>query len=210
MQVKVENLNFKYDNSKELVIKDFSLEVEEGEIVAILGPSGGGKSTVLRLLAGLEEPVSGKIIIKDKVIVGENKFLPPEERGVGMVFQDYALFPHLTVYDNVKFGLYKLSKEEQKIRVAEVLKLVKLEEYEKRYPYELSGGQQQRVALARALAPKPSILLMDEPFSNLDGHLRGKIREELKEIIKNQNTTCIFVTHDKEDVEAISDRVVSV
>lgn len=210
MQVSVKNLSFKYDNSKDLVIKDFSLQVEEGEIVAILGPSGGGKSTVLRLIAGLEEPVSGEIIIKDKIVVDENKFLPPEEREVGMVFQDYALFPHLTVYDNIRFGLHKLSKNEQKKRVHDVLRLVNLEEYEKRYPYELSGGQQQRVALARALAPKPSILLMDEPFSNLDGHLRGKIREELKEIIKNEKTTCIFVTHDREDVDAISDRVVSV
>lgn len=210
MQVKVKDLSFKYDNSKDLVIKDFSLEISEGEIVSILGASGCGKSTVLRLIAGLEEPTSGEIKIKDKVVVNDKTFLPPEERGVGMVFQDYALFPHLTVYENIKFGLHKMSKDEQKKRVAEVLKLVNLEEYEKRYPYELSGGQQQRVALARAIAPKPSILLMDEPFSNLDSHLRGKIRAELKEIIKSSNTTCIFVTHDIEDVNAISDRVVRV
>lgn len=210
MQVKVNDLSFKYDNSKDLVIKDFSLEINEGEIVSILGASGCGKSTVLRLIAGLEEPTSGEIKIKDKVVVNDKTFLPPEERGVGMVFQDYALFPHLTVYENIKFGLHKISKDEQKKRVAEVLKLVNLEEYEKRYPYELSGGQQQRVALARAIAPKPSILLMDEPFSNLDSHLRGKIRAELKEIIKASNTTCIFVTHDIEDVNAISDRVIRV
>ncbi|MGL5379204.1 ABC transporter ATP-binding protein [Clostridium sp.] len=210
MQVKVKDLSFKYDNSKDLVIKDFSLEINEGEIVSILGASGCGKSTVLRLIAGLEEPTSGEIKIKDKVVVNDKVFLHPEERGVGMVFQDYALFPHLTVYENIKFGLHKISKDEQKKRVAEVLKLVNLEEYEKRYPYELSGGQQQRVALARAIAPKPSILLMDEPFSNLDSHLRGKIRAELKEIIKASNTTCIFVTHDIEDVNAISDRVIRV
>ncbi|MEG2354089.1 MAG: ABC transporter ATP-binding protein [Clostridium sp.] len=210
MQVKVNNLCFKYDNSMDFVIKDFSLDINKGEIVAILGPSGCGKSTVLRLIAGLEEPSSGEIIINNKIVVDDKVFLQPEEREVGMVFQDYALFPHLTVYENIRFGLHKLSKEEQKLRGDEVLKLVNLGEFIKRYPYELSGGQQQRVALARALAPKPSVLLMDEPFSNLDSHLRGKIREELKEIIKRANTTCIFVTHDIEDVNAISDRVIRV
>ncbi|GAB6169845.1 hypothetical protein JCM1393_23050 [Clostridium carnis] len=208
MQVKVKNLSFKYDNSDSLVINDFSIEIEKGEIVAILGASGCGKSTILRLIAGLEEPNSGEIIINNKVVVNNTNFLKPEERGVGMLFQDYALFPHLTVYENIKFGLYKLSKKEQKIRVDEVLNLVNLKGYETRYPYELSGGQQQRVALARALAPKPSVLLMDEPFSNLDSHLRTKIREELRDIIKKSNTTCIFVTHDIEDVNAISDRTI--
>lgn len=210
MQVQVKNLDFKYDNSKDLVIKNFSLDIDKGEIVAILGPSGCGKSTILRLIAGLEEPSSGEININNKIVVSNKLFLNPEERGVGMVFQDYALFPHLTVYENIRFGLHKLSKEEQKSRVNEVLKLVNLEEFINRYPYELSGGQQQRVALARALAPKPSVLLMDEPFSNLDSHLRSKIRIELKEIIEKSNTTCVFVTHDIEDVRAISSRVISV
>lgn len=210
MQVKIKDLSFKYDNSKDMIIDKFSLNIEEGEIVAILGASGCGKSTILRLIAGLEEPYSGEIILGNKIVVTDEKFVSPEDREVGMVFQDYALFPHLNVYENIKFGLHKISKNEQKEIVENMIKLVNLEGYENRYPYELSGGQQQRVALARALAPKPVIILMDEPFSNLDSHLRGKIREELKEIIKKSKTTCIFVTHDIEDVKAISDRVVKV
>ncbi|CDG01678.1 Putative ABC-type transport system ATP-binding protein (Probable substrate iron(III)) [Clostridium chauvoei JF4335] len=191
-----------------MVIDNFSMNIDNGEIVAILGPSGCGKSTILRLIAGLEEPILGEIEIENKVVVNEEKFIQPENRSVGMVFQDYALFPHLNIYENIKFGLNKFSKEEQKDIVLNMIKLVNLQGYEKRYPYELSGGQQQRVALARALAPKPLVLLMDEPFSNLDSHLRGKIREELKSIIKKSKTTCIFVTHDIEDVNAISDRVI--
>ncbi|AYE33019.1 ABC transporter ATP-binding protein [Clostridium septicum] len=210
MQVKIKDLSFKYDNSKDMIIDKFSLNIEKGEIVAILGASGCGKSTILRLIAGLEEPYSGEIILGNKIVVTDEKFVSPEDREVGMVFQDYALFPHLNVYENIKFGLHKISKKEQKEIVENMIKLVNLEGYENRYPYELSGGQQQRVALARALAPKPVIILMDEPFSNLDSHLRGKIREELKEIIKKSKTTCIFVTHDIEDVKAISDRVVKV
>lgn len=208
VQVKIKDLCFKYDNAKENTIDNLSLEIYKGEIVSILGPSGCGKSTVLRLIAGLEEGTSGEIVIRDKVVVDKDTFVEPENREVGMVFQDYALFPHLNVVENIKFGLHKFSKEEKNKRVEEVLQLVNLKGFEKRYPYELSGGQQQRVALARALAPNPSILLMDEPFSNLDSHLREKIRGELKDIIKASKATCIFVTHDIEDVNAISDRVI--
>lgn len=208
MYIDIKNLSFKYDNSKENVLDNFSLGIEQGDIVAILGQSGCGKSTLLRLISGLEAPHEGEIVINGKIVVDDNIFIQPENRGVGMLFQDYALFPHMTVIQNIGFGLHKLQKKDRQKRIDEVLELVNLEEYGDRYPYELSGGQQQRVALARAIAPKPTILSMDEPFSNLDADLRSKIRLELKDILKKENITCIFVTHDKADVDAISDRVV--
>lgn len=208
MYVEIKNLYFKYKNAQEDTIKDFTLNIAEGEILSILGKSGSGKSTVLRLLAGLERPSQGVIKINNQVMVNQNSFLFPENRGVGMVFQDYALFPHMTVEQNIKYGLKRLSKKEQDERVKEVLQLVNLEDLKKRYPYELSGGQQQRIALARALAPKPSILLLDEPFSNLDADLQIKIRDELKIILKKAGITSIFVTHDREDAKALADSVV--
>jgi iron(III) transport system ATP-binding protein len=208
MSVKINNLKFRYKNSKEDTINNFNIEINSGEIISILGQSGSGKSTVLRLISGLEEPSQGEIIIDNKVMVSNKEFVYPEKRGVGMVFQDYALFPHMTIAQNVKFGLKKLNKLEKERRMEEVLELVNLSEYTERYPYELSGGQQQRVALARALAPKPSLLLLDEPFSNLDADLQSKIRNELKNILKKANTTSIFVTHDKEDSIAIADKVI--
>lgn len=208
MYVEIKGLKFKYKNAKEDTIKNFSIGIEKGEIISILGQSGSGKSTVLRLLAGLEDPKGGKIKIDENPMVDDNTFVLPEKRGIGMVFQDYALFPHMTVAQNIKFGLKKMNRKEQDERLKEVLKLVDMEKYHTRYPYELSGGQQQRVALARAVAPKPSLLLLDEPFSNLDADLQVKIREELKKIIKLTGITSIFVTHDKEDSKAIADRVV--
>jgi iron(III) transport system ATP-binding protein len=208
MSVKINNLKFRYKNSKEDTINNFNIEINSGELISILGQSGSGKSTVLRLISGLEEPSQGEIIIDNKVMVSNKEFVYPEKRGVGMVFQDYALFPHMTIAQNVKFGLKKLNKLEKERRMEEVLELVNLSEYTERYPYELSGGQQQRVALARALAPKPSLLLLDEPFSNLDADLQSKIRNELKNILKKANTTSIFVTHDKEDSIAIADKVI--
>lgn len=206
--LEIKNLDFKYKKSEKFVLKDFSLDIDKGDIVGILGKSGSGKSTLLRLIAGLEAPSDGKIVLKGEILVDNKIFIPPEKRGIGMLFQDYALFPHLKVYDNIAFGLHKLKKEERKDRVDEVLDLVGLSEYKKRYPYELSGGQQQRVALARALAPKPKIFLMDEPFSNLDADLKSKIRMELKKILKVENMTCLFVTHDRLDAEEISDKII--
>lgn len=208
MYVQIKGLNFRYKNSKEETIRDFNVNMVEGETLSILGESGSGKSTILRLVAGLEVPTSGTIVIDNRIMVDDQTFVPPENRGLGMVFQDYALFPHMTVEANVKFGLRKMSKREKDRRLKEVLELVNLAGYASRFPYELSGGQQQRIALARALAPAPSLLLLDEPFSNLDRDLHYKIREELKIILKQTGTTSIFVTHDSDDAIFIADRVV--
>jgi iron(III) transport system ATP-binding protein len=199
---------FSFPKSKEQTVANFSLSLDRGEIVGILGPSGSGKSTILRLIAGLETPRAGTIAVDGKTLCDARTYLTPETRGIGMVFQDYALFPHLTVARNVTFGLHQLSKSERAKRLKDMLALVHLTDFAERYPHELSGGQQQRVALARALAPKPSVLLMDEPFSNLDADLRSRIREELKDILKAERMTCIFVTHDQEDVQAICDRTI--
>lgn len=204
----ISNLTFQYDKGNEHVLSGFSMQLEQGEVVGVLGQSGCGKSTLLRLIAGLESPHSGRISIGGTAMVDSNVFVSPESRGVGMVFQDYALFPHLTVENNILFGLHRLAKKERAARLYEMLGLVQLREYAKRYPHELSGGQQQRVAFARALAPRPSILLMDEPFSNLDADLKGKIRDELKQLLRAANITSILVTHDKEDADAICDRIV--
>ncbi|MCO1604354.1 ABC transporter ATP-binding protein [Desulfosporosinus nitroreducens] len=208
MFAEIRGLSFRYKNSSVDNVKDFNLEMNQGEVTCILGESGSGKSTVLRLLAGLEFPLNGQMQINGKILFNEDKFVLPEKRGIGMVFQDYALFPHMTVEENIRFGLTNLSKQEKTERIREMLELVHLEDYAKRYPYELSGGQQQRVAIARAVAPKPSILLLDEPFSNLDAHLRQSIREELNGILKDTGMTSIFVTHDREDAKSIADQVV--
>lgn len=204
----VKNLTFGYASGNGSVIRDFSLQMEQGEVVGLLGNSGCGKSTLLRLIAGLESPKSGRIQIDGKVLVDQGQFVEPEQRGVGMIFQDYALFPHLTVEQNILFGLHRLSKAERLVRLKEMLALVQLEGYGKRYPHELSGGQQQRVAFARALAPRPAILLMDEPFSNLDAELKTKIRDDLKRMLRAAKMTSILVTHDKADAETICDRII--
>ncbi|MED1725514.1 ABC transporter ATP-binding protein [Brevibacillus parabrevis] len=204
----LENVTFGYDTGSGPVVRDFSLRMEQGEIVGILGSSGCGKSTLLRLIAGLEAPAGGRILIAGKVLVDPQQFVEPEHRGVGMIFQDYALFPHLTVEQNILFGLHRLTKREREQRLGEMLSLVQMEGYGKRYPHELSGGQQQRVAFARALAPRPAILLMDEPFSNLDADLKKKIREDLKQLLRHAHITTILVTHDKEDAETICDRII--
>ncbi|WP_078551268.1 ABC transporter ATP-binding protein [Bacillus alkalicellulosilyticus] len=189
-------------------VDNLSLHIEKGEIITLLGPSGCGKTTTLRMLAGFEQPSTGTIQVGDEVVFKDGRSLPPEKRGIGMVFQDYALFPHLTIEKNVMFGLNKWSTKQKKERVREVLELVGLSEFNKRYPSELSGGQQQRVALARALAPRPHVILMDEPFSNLDAGLREKMRYEVTAILRKADTTAIIVTHDQKDAFAVSDRVV--
>ena len=200
------NLFFRYRNSVEDVLKNVNFNANKGEITAIIGESGSGKSTLLRILAGLEVPQKGKLTIDDRVLIDEETFIPVEKRGIGMVFQDYALFPHLSVEKNVLFGMNKKDKKLVQKRIHEVLDLVSMKEFIKRYPHELSGGQQQRIALARALAPRPGVILLDEPFSNLDANLQGKIRNELKTILKTSGETAVFVSHDKDDLE-VADNV---
>jgi iron(III) transport system ATP-binding protein len=185
-------------------VDDLSLRVAEGEILALLGPSGCGKTTTLRLIAGLETPDTGTITLRGRIVAGSGHAVPPEERGVGIVFQDYALFPHLSVRDNVGFGLPRAGRRG---RVDDVLALVGLEDLARRYPHELSGGQQQRVALARALAPAPALMLLDEPFSNLDADLRAQMRDEVERILRSSATTAVFVTHDQEEAFTLADRV---
>ncbi|ELZ95472.1 ABC transporter ATP-binding protein [Haloferax sulfurifontis] len=191
----------------ESVIDDLSLSVEEGEILTLLGPSGCGKTTTLRLIAGLDRPDGGEVRLNGNVVSGGDTFRAPEERGVGVVFQEFALFPHLTAAENIAFGLKDLDEAARDERVADLLDLVGLETQGDSYPDELSGGQQQRVALARSLAPEPAILLLDEPFSNLDVDLRVQMREEVRRILKEAGVTAVSVTHDQEEAMSISDRV---
>ena len=183
------------------------LDLERGAFLALLGPSGCGKTTTLRLIAGFERPDGGAIVLSGKVVADGRVYVTPEKRNVGMVFQDYALFPHLTVAQNVAFGLQKGKNNQRAQQVEAVLALMDLNGLGKRYPHELSGGQQQRVALARALAPRPSLILLDEPFSNLDADLRTQVRQEVRNILKDTGTTAILVTHDQEEVLGIADKV---
>ena len=184
----------------------FDIAVEEGQTLTLLGPSGCGKTTALRVIAGFERPDAGLVSVGGVPVAGPGLHVSPERRRVGMVFQDYALFPHMSVAANVSYGLAKAERKDSK-RVAEVLELVGLSGTEKRLPHELSGGQQQRVALARALAPSPAVILLDEPFSNLDASLRQRVRRELKEILREARATALFVTHDQEEALSLSDLV---
>ena len=198
-----------YTDDQPPAVQGLSLRVERGQILALLGPSGCGKTTTLRLIAGFEVPDAGQISIGSRVVADSSSGLcvPPETRGVGVVFQDYALFPHLTVQANVAFGLHGLRRAERMARVREVLTLVDLEAFGARYPHELSGGQQQRVATARALAPAPTLMLLDEPFSNLDADLRAQMRDEIERVLRATGTTAVFVTHDQEEAFALADQV---
>ena len=181
-----------------------SLCVARGEVVALLGPSGCGKTTLLRLIAGFEHPDGGSVTVDGRLVAGAGAWVSPEARRIGMVFQDYALFPHLTVAANVGFGL---PRREREARVPELLAVVGLKGLEKRYPHELSGGQQQRVALARALAPAPELVLLDDPWSNVDPFLRETLRAEVAEIIRPLGVTVLLVTHDREDAFSLADRI---
>lgn len=197
----------KQSYGQRIVIDDLSLVLEEGEIGCLLGSSGCGKTTALRCIAGFESISAGKIRLNGVCVSSAEIFIPPEQRQIGMVFQDYALFPHLDVAKNIGFGLHRLSRSERERRVEELLSVVQLTNVSKQYPHELSGGQQQRVALARALAPKPALLLLDEPFSNLDVSLREQLSLEVRDIIKKQGITAILVTHDQAEAFAIADKI---
>ncbi|HEX9758477.1 MAG TPA: ABC transporter ATP-binding protein [Nitrospiria bacterium] len=196
-----------YSKSEGPAVENISLDIEKGEVLALLGPSGSGKTTILRLIAGFEIPEQGKVFLRGKEVSAPNHCLPPEKRGVGMVFQDYGLFPHLTVEKNIAFGLIRDSLSERSRKVKNILSLVGLTSLEHRYPHELSGGQQQRVALARALAPNPILVLLDEPFSNLDPDMRSRMREEVDQILTRMGMTAVLVTHDHEEAFAMADKV---
>ena len=185
-------------------VDEVTLEVERGELFAVLGPSGCGKTTLLRLIMGFERPDAGRVAVGDRPMAGPGTFVPPERRRIGMVFQDYALFPHLTVERNVAFGLPRRDRARTVVRT---LELVGLQHKPGRYPHELSGGERQRVALARALAPGPEVVLLDEPFSSLDATLRGDLRREVELILRETGTTAVLVTHDQEEALSLADRL---
>jgi len=207
--VHLEHVTKRFGADRPPATDGLSFTVESGRILALLGPSGCGKTTTLRLIAGFETPDQGRIAIAGRTVADADRgiHVEPEARGVGVVFQDYALFPHLTIGQNVGFGLERASRSERRARVAQVLDLVGLTDFAERYPHELSGGQQQRVAVARALAPAPTLILLDEPFSNLDADLRAQMRDEVEKILRATGTTAIFVTHDQEEAFTIADQV---
>ncbi|WP_257263390.1 ABC transporter ATP-binding protein [Endozoicomonas sp. ONNA2] len=193
-----------------LVLAGLNLAIEDGEIVGLLGPSGCGKSTLLKAIAGLIQPISGTIELHGKEVSSAARVTPPEQRGIGMIFQDYALFPHLTVFDNISFGLkgtFGRNKPQVRQRVQDMLRLVNLYGLHQRYPHELSGGQQQRVAIARALANEPSIVLLDEPFSNIDSQVRQPLVREIRDILKQQKVAGLLVTHSREEGFAFADTI---
>ena len=188
-------------------LTDITLTAEPGEVLCLLGPSGSGKTTLLRIAAGIEVQSGGRVLLNDREIAGPSLFLPPEQRSIGLVFQDFALFPHLTILDNVRFGLTALSADEARKEAMISLRRVGLESHANAYPHILSGGEQQRVALARAIAPRPAVLLMDEPFSGLDSRLKDTVRAETLAILRHSRATAIVVTHDAEEAMRMGDRI---
>lgn len=207
MFLEVSDLSVQYPRQSSPAVQGVKLRLRRGEIGVLIGPSGCGKTTLLRAVAGLETVQSGRIVLSDQVVSASGVHVPAEQRRIGMVFQDFALFPHMSVSQNLAFGIHHLAPSDRAKRVKEVLELVRLEAVEARYPHELSGGQQQRVALARALAPNPQLLLLDEPFSNLDVDLREHLAHEVRAILKSAGTTALFVTHDQQEAFAIGDRI---
>jgi len=201
----IQAITCRYDDK--VIFSDLSFQVAAGSIACLLGPSGCGKTTALRAIAGFEPVYSGTITLDGRILGSTRVSLPPEQREVGMVFQDYALFPHLTVAANIGFGLHKLSRDARKRKTGELLELIRLQGSAEAYPHQLSGGQQQRVALARALAPQPKLLLLDEPFSNLDTELRRSLSLEVREILRRHGTTAILVTHDQTEAFNVADEI---
>lgn len=205
--LRLQDVHVAYSNSQHPVMKGFSMSVRKGELACLLGASGCGKTTVLRAVAGFERLQSGEIYVSQKRVAGPEVHLPPEKRHVGMVFQEYALFPHLTAQQNVAFGLRRLPREQQNARVTELLRMVELHSHASRYPHELSGGQQQRIALARALAPHPEILLLDEPFSSLDKQTRERLGGEVRDILREAGQTALLVTHSEHEAQLMADHI---
>ena len=205
----IDRLRLGYDTPQGLreIVRDFSLQLPRGQIACLIGASGCGKSTILRAIAGFEPLREGSIHLGGKLLSSPAQSVPPEQRQVGMMFQDYALFPHLNVFHNIAFGLRTLGRAQRQARVAEMLELVGLPQAAKAWPHELSGGQQQRVALARALAPSPALLLLDEPFSNLDTELREHLAHEVRDILRQGQHTAILVTHNKQEARIMANRV---
>ena len=208
-EIRLENVTKRWGDF--VAVDNLSMTIEDREFITLLGPSGCGKTTTLRMIAGLETPTQGKITIGDKVVFDSTTGIniSPAKRDIGFLFQNYALWPHMTVYQNISFGLENLKWKKPDIdrRVHEMLRLLKIEEFEKRYPAELSGGQQQRVAIARTLAPEPKVLFMDEPLSNLDAKLRSEMRTELKRLHSDTNSTFVYVTHDQLEAMTLATRV---
>lgn len=204
-RLRVENLN--WTNSGKKILSDISLSLFPGEVLCLLGDSGCGKTSFLRLICGLEKEDSGEIYINEEIISSEKISVLPENRPVSMIFQDYALFPHMTVYQNIAYGVSSLQKEQKKSKIDKIIRDLDIQDHLKKYPHELSGGEQQRVALARAIVPEPLILLMDEPFSGLDRSLREYIREETITLLKNSQAAIILVTHDPEEAMLVGDRI---
>ena len=205
--LEINDLSFSY-RKNELILNKVSLSINKGEFISVLGVSGSGKTTLLRLIAGLDKQNSGSIILENKVIANKNSTLAPEKRNIGLVVQDKALFPHLTVNKNIMFGIRKLKNKEN--LAMEMMKLFKIDHHMAKYPHELSGGEQQRVALARALVPKPQLLLLDEPFDGLDKALKADLHNEVKKIVKLKGMTVVMVTHDHDEATLLSDRIFSI
>ena len=200
-----EKIERRYEGSDAL--RGVDLDIAPGEVVCLLGPSGCGKTTLLRIASGIERPTGGRVLINNREVAGPNRFVPPEERSVGLMFQDFALFPHLTILQNVAFGLRALPPDEARREAISVLSRVGLDSYADAYPHILSGGQQQRVALARAIVPRPSVVLMDEPFSGLDVQLRDSMQEETLALLRETRATCMIVTHHPEEAMRLGDRI---
>ena len=205
MILTIANLNLSFGQKN--ILQQFSFSLQKGEIACLLGHSGCGKTTALRAIAGFEVAANGTITLSGKTLSDGHHFTQPHQRRIGMVFQDYALFPHLSIAQNITFGLQKQSAPARTMRLNELLALISLEGYADAYPHQLSGGQQQRVALARALAPKPELILLDEPFSSLDANLRARLSKEVRQMLKHENTSAILVTHDQDEAFAMADKI---
>lgn len=206
--ISISNLTKQFSDSPMPAVNDISFSIGKGEIVSLLGPSGCGKTTALRMIAGFENPTKGLIKVGSQLVVSDSAVVPPEKRGIGMVFQEHALFPHMSVAKNIMYGLKHMRKSEKLKKVKEMLELVELTDFAESVPAKLSGGQQQRVAIARALAPSPHVILLDEPFSSIDTGLREKMRQDISAILKKAEATAIIVTHDQKDAFAVADKVV--